>query len=227
VVEISGYTKEEAFECSFVETFIVPNLQSAVQDVLDMALEEKGTSNYELEFRTKSNGIIHLLVNASTRRDSQNAVVGVVVVAQDITEFVQRDRAVAGMTYELRQLIETVSAPIFGIDVDGNVNEWNRKTQDTTGYSKEESFGENFVSRFIAPSMKAEFQRILEAALLGKETSNFELEFASKSSEPRFMLVNVTPRKDPEANVVGGESNVCLAIHVTIHFANLLLLQLL
>jgi hypothetical protein len=37
------------------------------------------------------------LVNATTRRDAENNVVGVVGVAQDVTEAVQRDRAVAGM----------------------------------------------------------------------------------------------------------------------------------
>jgi PAS domain-containing protein len=91
---------------------------------MDNALRGSGTSNYELEFRTKSNEIRHLLVNATTRRDAENNVVGVVGVAQDVTEAVQRDRAVAGMANELRQLIDTANAPIFGIDCDGNINEW-------------------------------------------------------------------------------------------------------
>ena len=95
-----------------------------MQEVMDNALQGRGTSNYELEFRTKSNEIRHLLVNATTRRDAENNVVGVVGVAQDVTEAVQRDRAVAGMANELRQLIDTANAPIFGIDCEGNVNEW-------------------------------------------------------------------------------------------------------
>lgn len=107
-----------------METFIVPSLRDSVQEVMDNALQGRGTSNYELEFRTKSNEIRHLLVNATTRRDAENNVVGVVGVAQDVTEAVQRDRAVAGMANELRQLIDTANAPIFGIDCDGNVNEW-------------------------------------------------------------------------------------------------------
>jgi PAS domain S-box-containing protein len=32
------------------------------------------------------------------------------------------------------------NAPIFGIDVNGNVNEWNDKTAEITGYSKDEAF---------------------------------------------------------------------------------------
>ena len=98
-----------------------------MQEVLDNALRGKGTSNYELEFRTKSNEIRYLLVNATTRRDAENNIVGVVGVAQDVTEAAKHDRAVAAMANELRQLVETANAPIFGIDVEGNLNEWNNK----------------------------------------------------------------------------------------------------
>jgi PAS domain S-box-containing protein len=206
--EITGYTKEEAFDCSLVETFIVPSMRDSVQDVLDNALEGRGTSNFELEFRTKSNEIRHLLVNATTRRDAENNVVGVVGVAQDVTEAVQRDRAVAGMALELRQLIDTANAPIFGIDIDGNVNEWNRRTSEITGYTKEEAFDEPLVETFIAPSMQDKVQEILDSALAGNETSNYELEFVSRDGQPRFLLVNATTRRDPENIVVGGQFHV-------------------
>ena len=125
--EITGFSKEEAFDKPLVSTFIVPSLRQSVQDVLDNALKGRGTSNYELEFRTKSKEIRYLLVNATTRRDAENNIVGVVGVAQDVTEAAKHDRAVAAMANELRQLVDTANAPIFGIDVHGNVNEWNDK----------------------------------------------------------------------------------------------------
>ena len=50
-------------------------------------------------------------------------MVGVVGVAQDVIEAAKDDRAVAAMANELRALIETANAPIFGIDVHGSVNE--------------------------------------------------------------------------------------------------------
>ncbi len=40
-------------------------------------------------------------------------------VAQDVTETAKHDREVAAMANELRQLVDTANAPIFGIDVDG------------------------------------------------------------------------------------------------------------
>ena len=88
-----------------VQTYIVPKLRGSVQLVLDNALKGIETSNYELEFRTKDNEVRYLLVNATTRRNDDNAIIGVVGVAQDVTEAAKHDRAVAAMANELRQLV--------------------------------------------------------------------------------------------------------------------------
>ena len=47
------------------------------------------------------------------------------------------------MAHELRQLINTANAPIFGIDIHGNVNEWNNMTAEITGFSNEEAIGKS------------------------------------------------------------------------------------
>jgi PAS domain-containing protein len=127
-----------------------------------------GTSNYELEFRTKSNEIRYLLVNATTRKDANNNIVGVVGVAQDVTEAAKHDRAVAVMANELRLLIDTANAPIFGIDINGLVNEWNDKTAEIMGFSKEEAFDQPLVSTFIVPDLRPSVQEVLDNALQGK-----------------------------------------------------------
>jgi len=54
-----------------------------------------------------------LPVNATTRRDAEGNVVGVVGVAQDVTEAAQHDRAVAAMANELRQLVVSTSRSIL------------------------------------------------------------------------------------------------------------------
>jgi hypothetical protein len=53
-------------------------MYSAVQQVMDNALQGQQTSNYELTFETKSKEIRYLLVNATSRRDAEGNVVGVV-----------------------------------------------------------------------------------------------------------------------------------------------------
>jgi PAS domain S-box-containing protein len=108
--EITGFSRDEAFNKPLVDTFIVPSLRKSVHDVMENALKGIETSNYELEFTTKSNEIRYLLVNATSRRDAENNIVGVVGVAQDVTEAAQHDRAVAAMANELRTLIDTANA---------------------------------------------------------------------------------------------------------------------
>ena len=119
--EITGFSGDEAFNEAFVETFMEPDLRASMHEVVANALRGRGTSNFELEIRNKANEIRFFLVNATTRRDAENNVVGMVCVAQDVTEACKHDRAVAAMANELRQLIDTANAPIFGIDRDGYV----------------------------------------------------------------------------------------------------------
>ena len=109
------------------------------------------------------------------------------------------------MANELRQLIDTANAPIFGIDVHGNVNEWNDKTAEITGYSKEVAMGVPLVNTFIVPSLRNSVQEIMDFALRGRETSNYELEFKTKSNGVRYLLVNATTRRDAYNEIVGGE----------------------
>lgn len=58
----------------------MPSLRKSVNEVMDNALNGEGTSNYELEFRTKGNENRYLLVNATTRKDADDNIIGVVGV---------------------------------------------------------------------------------------------------------------------------------------------------
>ena len=117
--EITGYSKTEALGKHLVSEFISAKFKDAVQKVMDDALAGKETSNYELEFFTKGGDIRYLLVNATTRRDAAGSVVGVIGVAQDVTEQRKNDKAILNIARELRQFVDTANAPIFGINVLG------------------------------------------------------------------------------------------------------------
>ena len=74
-------------------------LRPSVHQVLDNALQGNETSNYELEFETKSKEIRYLLVNATTRRDAESNIVGVVGVAQDVTDDRKHSQELREMQY--------------------------------------------------------------------------------------------------------------------------------
>ncbi|HIG42856.1 MAG TPA: PAS domain S-box protein [Gammaproteobacteria bacterium] len=85
-VKISGYSKEDVTGHDLVEEFIIEDYKKAVGDVLDNALEGTETANYEFPLHTKDGGRLEILFNATTRRDVEGNITGVIGVGQDITE---------------------------------------------------------------------------------------------------------------------------------------------
>ncbi len=130
--------------------------------MLDNALKGRETANFEFPLYTKDRQRVEVLLNATTRRDVNGAVVGMIGVGQDITERKQVEVEKTRVAMELQTFIDTANAPIFGIDARGLVNEWNNKAAAITGFSREEVLGKNLVqvcntaTRFF---FKARFKR--------------------------------------------------------------------
>ena len=74
--------------------------------------------------------------------------------------------------YEHRLLIDCADVPIFGIDADGLVNEWNRKAVQITGFTKEEVLGQDLVRAFITEPFQASVGQMLQKALAGEDVTS-------------------------------------------------------
>jgi len=104
---------------------------------------------------------------------------------------------------DLTRLIDNANAPIIGIDALGRVNEWNQTAARITGFSKEEALGQNLVDRFITEDYSESVRGVLEKALQGEETSNYEFPLFTKAGERIHLLLNATTRRDEELNILG------------------------
>lgn len=71
------------------------------------------------------------------------------------------------------------------------------------GYTKAETLGKNLVENFIQPANRRSVAEVLEKALAGEETSNFELLLLSKFGERYTVLLNATTRRDGLGKVIG------------------------
>ena len=127
------------------QDFITQEYQQSVKDVLDNALQGSETANFEFPLYTKDRRRVEVLLNATTRRDVDGGVIGVIGVGQDITERKQVEIEKTRVAQELQTFIDTANVPIFGIDAQGMVNEWNNKAAAITGFSREEVLGKNLV----------------------------------------------------------------------------------
>jgi len=104
---------------------------------------------------------------------------------------------------ELTQLVNTANAPIFGVDKEGLINEWNRKAEEITGYSKNEAIGRNLVEEFLAIEFKGAVQEVLNQAMQGNETANYRFPLFTKSGERIDILLNSTTRRNIDGDITG------------------------
>jgi PAS domain S-box-containing protein len=104
---------------------------------------------------------------------------------------------------ELTQLIDTANAPIFGIDTQGKINEWNQQAEKITCFNKEDVVDQDLVANFITDDYKASVGEILEKALKGEETTNFEFPLFTKSGDRVDVLLNSTTRRDAYGQIIG------------------------
>ena len=121
------------------------------------------------------------------------------VSAQSEAEVAQ----LAKIANELTQFVDTANAPIFGIDTEGRVNEWNQRSEQITGFTKAEVMGRDLVANFITDDYKVSVGEVLAKALHGEETANYEFPLFTQSGDRVDVLLNSSTRRDPAGQIVG------------------------
>ncbi|MDM8565652.1 circadian clock protein KaiC [Candidatus Halobeggiatoa sp. HSG11] len=200
---LTGYSKDEVQGKNLVATYITDDYKTAVKSVLDNALQGDETANFEFPLYSKNGDRLKILLNASTQRDADGNINGVIGVGQDITaidEYRERQERTA---MEWVQFVNNANAPVFGVDTDGNINEWNKKTETLTGYTKDEVEGKNLVEEFITDDYKQAVKDVLDKSLQGNETANYELPLFTKTKQRLVILLNATTRRDIDDVVIG------------------------
>jgi PAS domain S-box-containing protein len=104
---------------------------------------------------------------------------------------------------ELRQFIETANAPIFGIDNKGRVNEWNQTSEKITGFKKDDVLGKDLVQTYITQDYQNQVKEVLDNALKGQETANYEFPLFTKDGQRVMVLLNSSTRRNAEDEIVG------------------------
>ncbi|KAG6602932.1 histidine kinase A two component receptor [Phytophthora cinnamomi] len=194
--QITNYSIEEVMGENLVETFISPEFRPIVAEVLSQALTGVETANFEFPLITRPGTRIEILLNATPRYDSNGSIVGVVGIGQDITDRIAQE-------HEYFRLIDTANAPIFGIDTNGRINEWNQKIEEITGYHKSSVLGLSLVHTFVTPECRQQVRQLLNQALIGIDVGEMELPMTTKRGVFLLLLVNASSKKDMHGNIRG------------------------
>ena len=83
------------------------------------------------------------------------------------------------------------------------MNEWNNKAVEITSFTRQEVVGRALVQEFITEEYRESVRAVLDDALRGKETANFEFALYTKDKRRVDVLLNATTRWDMSGGVVG------------------------
>lgn len=199
-IEMTGVSREKIIGTDFSIYFTEP---ARAQTIYRQALKKGSISNYALTIHNVNGDKKDVLYNATVYRDTDGKILVSFIAVEDITERKKAEVESARIAQELTNLIDTANAPIFGIDKHGNVTEWNRTAVTITGYDKRETLGRNLVEEFITEEYKIPVEEVLDKALEGMETANFEFPLYTKNRDRRDVLLNATTRRDVQGNIIG------------------------
>ena len=160
-----------------------------------------GKSGREVEGKKRDGTIFSLSITVSEMYlEGKRKFNGVV---RDVTDVKQAQAEALRTADELTLFVDTANAPIFGIDSGGLVNEWNQASEKITGFTKVEVLGKDLVSEFITDEYKAPVKQVLDNALHGNETANYEFPLYTKTSQRVDVLLNATTRRDVDGVITG------------------------
>lgn len=113
---------------------------------------------------------------------------------------------------EMVRVIETATAPIFGVDSSGCINGWNNKTAEMTGLGASEAMGKSLADEIVLEESRGALESLLSKALQGEEKKNVMLKLRKfghhhpppdSSSSDVCVLVNSCTSRDYTEKIVG------------------------
>jgi PAS domain S-box-containing protein len=124
-------------------------------------------------------------------------------IQSDITAQKEFESKITAIARELSSLIENANVPIFGVDRNGHINEWNKVSSELSEFSKSELFGKRWSEAFVGSENRAAADQMIANVLQGNPVSNFELAVFTKSKKRLILLLSASPRRDSEKVING------------------------
>jgi PAS domain S-box-containing protein len=199
--KLTGYTLEEAvgrnpnmLQGPETDLFSIKKIRKRLDAGLPVVEE---VLNYSKEGQK-----YWLRININPVLNSEGKVSKFIAVETDITRQKVYEASIVAIARELTELIEHANVPIFGIDRNGYINEWNKTSERITEFSKNEVLGKKWTD-FVDPKIHKKVKRIIDIALLGRLPGNVELPVISKKGKQLMLIITISTRRDSDKKIVG------------------------
>ena len=136
-------------------------------------------------------------------RDQEGKIVGIVVMAHDITESKRVDETVR----RLASIVENSSEAIIGRTLTGIITSWNPAAEKMFGYTASEIMGQP-LQVLIPPDRLKEESQVLAGFARGELVRHFETVRVRKDGQRIDVSATISPIKDADGKIVGASKIV-------------------
>lgn len=187
---ITGISRKKLTGTDFFDYFTEPQ---KAREVYQEVFARGSVADSPLTLRHKNGKLTDVLFNGSVYKDDQGKVVGVVIVARDVTAQKLLSK------YSL-SLIEASLDPLVTINTEGKITDMNKATVDITGISREKLTGTDFFDYFTEPQKARE---VYQDVFANGSVADSPLTLRHKNGKLTDVLFNGSVYKDGRGNVLG------------------------
>ncbi len=187
---ITGVSREKLTGTDFFDYFTEPQ---KAREVYQEVFAKGSVADSPLTLRHKNGKLTDVLFNGSVYKDGEGKVVGVVIVARDVTAQKLLSK------YSL-SLIEASLDPLVTINTEGKITDMNKATADITGISREKLTGTDFFDYFTEPQKARE---VYQQVFAKGSVADSPLTLRHKNGKLTDVLFNGSVYKDGRGNVLG------------------------
>ena len=187
-VNVTGISKERLIGSNFFDYFTEPQ---KAREVYKEVFAKGSVADSPLTLRHNTGKLTDVLFNGSVYKDDSGNVMGIVIVARDVTAQKIANRYA-------RSLIEASLDPLFTIGIDGKITDMNDASVKVTGTSREKLINTDFFEYFTDPDKAREvYQQVFANGFV----SDYPLTI--RDVELTDVLFNGSVYKDVQGNVLG------------------------
>ncbi|HEY0029766.1 MAG TPA: PAS domain S-box protein [Bacteroidia bacterium] len=187
---ITGITREKLTGTDFFDYFTEPQ---KAREVYQEVFAKGSVADSPLTLRHKNGKLTDVLFNGSVYKDENGNVLGVVVVARDVTAQKLLSK------YSL-SLIEASLDPLVTISTEGKITDMNQATVNITGVTREKLTGTDFFDYFTEPQKARE---VYQEVFAKGSVADSPLTLRHKDGKLTDVLFNGSVYKDDRGNVLG------------------------
>jgi PAS domain S-box-containing protein len=188
LANITGISREKLTGTDFFEYFTQPQ---QAREVYQKVFAAGSVADSPLTLRHKNGKLTDVLFNGSVYRDEKGNVLGVVVVARDVT-------AQKLASQYARGLIEASLDPLFTISPAGKITDMNNASLNIIGVSREKLLGTDFFDYFTEPDKaRAGYKEVFAKGFVA------DYPLTIRDHKLTDVLFNGSVYKDEQGNVLG------------------------